>query len=125
MEEVKPQTEKDKVLADLERMLEGLSENSKQPILELIRKRKVELGLLSSDLPNAGYKLRKRRTQPKPAHGTDKINREAGKDSLRKIALGVGRVSETRETKPQDIDVKDEPLKKDKKTLEEADSYKY
>ncbi len=123
MEEIKPQPEKDKVLEDLERMLEGLSENSKQPILELIRKRKVELGLLNSDLPNAGYKLRKRRAQP--AHGTDKINREASKKSLRKIALGVGRVSETRETKPQDIDVKDEPLKKDKKTLEEADSYKY
>lgn len=123
MEEEKPQPGKDKVLEDLERMLEGLSENSKQPILELIRKRKVELGLLSSDLPNAGYKLRKRRTQP--AHGIDKINREASKDSLRKIALGVGRVSETRETKPQDIDVKDEPLKKDKKALEEADSYKY
>ncbi|NJD76730.1 MAG: hypothetical protein FIB08_06500 [Candidatus Methanoperedens sp.] len=123
MEEVKPKPEKDKVLADLERMLEGLSENSKQPILELIRKRKVELGLISSDLPNAGYKLRKRKAQP--AHRTDKINREASKDSLRKIALGVGRISETRETTSQDIDVKDEPLKKDKKALEEVDSYKY
>lgn len=112
--------EKDKVLAKLEHMLENESENSRQPILDLINKRKVELGLLKSELPPAGYKLRKTRTQAKPAP-----EQKESRDSLRKIAMSVGRISETKETIPQDIDVKDEPLKKDKKAIEEADSYKY
>lgn len=111
--------EKDAVLAKLERMLESMSENSRQPILELIRKRKVELGLLKSELPPAGYKLKKsksRKTRPQP---------KESEDSLRKIAMNIGRVQETKETIHHDIDVKDEPLKKDKKPIEEVDSYKY
>lgn len=120
MEELRaPKPEKDETLAKLERMLENMSENSRQPILELIRKRKVELGLLKSELPAAGYKLKKSKTRAKP--------RPQPKESeaLRKIAMNIGRVQETKETIPRDIDVKDEPLKKDKKPVEEVDSYKY
>lgn len=115
MEELR-KTEKDKVLASLERMLGSQSESSRQPILDLINKRKVELGILKSDLLPAGYKLKKKRAKLRP---------KESKDSLRKIAMGVGRVQETKETIPRDIDVKDEPLKKDKKPIEEVDSYKY
>ncbi len=110
--------EKDKVLLKLERMLASMSESSRQPILDLINKRKVELGLLKSELPPAGYKLKKSKSQRKPKP-------KEGKESLRKIAMGVGRIPETKETPPRDIDIKDEPLKKEKKPLEEVDSYKY
>lgn len=112
--------EKDKVLANLERMLESQSGSSRQPILDLINKRKVELGILKSDLPAAGYKLKKSRKQAKPGSQL-----KDSKDSLRKIALTVGRVPEIKQTVPHDIDVRDEPLKKDKKPIEEVDSYKY
>lgn len=112
--------EKDKVLATLERMMESQPEKSRQPILELINRRKVELGLLKSELPPAGYKLKKPGTRAKPKPKT-----KESRDSLRKIALGVGRIQETKEAVPHDIDVKDEPLKKDKKPIEEPDSYKY
>ncbi len=111
--------EKDKVLADLERMLETMPENSRQPILELINKRKVELGLQKSGLPPAGYKLKKSRKREKPP-----LTKET-RDSLHEIAVNVGRVSETNQTSSSDIDFKDEPLKKDKKAIEEIDSYKY
>ncbi|HEY9246825.1 MAG TPA: hypothetical protein VIO11_08270 [Candidatus Methanoperedens sp.] len=110
---------KDKVLSDLERMLENAGENSKQPIINLINKRKVELGMQKSGLPHAGYKLKKSRKHERP-HQT-----EESKSSLREIAMNVGRIPETRETDLHDIDVKDEPLKKDKKAIEEVDSYKY
>ncbi len=111
--------EKDKVLANLERMLANMSENSRQPILDLINKRKVELGLLKSELPPAGYKLKKSRKKSKPP-----LTKES-KEALRKIAMTVGKVSETKETIIHDIDVKDESLKKNKKIIEEVDSYKY
>lgn len=119
------EVEKDKVLAQLERMLENTSENSRQPILDLINKRKVELGLLKSELPHAGYKLKKR-NQPKTKQQLKESKPESNesKDSLRKIAMGVGKISETKEI-PHDIDVKDEPLKKNKKPIEEVDSYKF
>jgi phosphoribosylamine--glycine ligase len=121
MEELRAaQPEKDAMLAKLEHMLANMSENSRQPILELIRRRKVELGLLKSELPPAGYKLKKSRTRAKP-----RPQPKESEDSLRKIAMNVGRVQETKETIPHDIDVKDEPLKKDKKPVEEVDSYKY
>ncbi len=108
--------EKDATLAKLERMLESMSENSRQPILDLIHKRKVELGLLKSELPPAGYKLKKSKARVKPILQP--------KNSIRKIAMKVGRVAETKET-VQHLDVKDEPLKKEKKPIEEVDSYKY
>jgi hypothetical protein len=114
-----PVPEKDKVLADLERMLENATENSRQPILNLINKRKVELGLQKSGLPPAGYKLKKRRKSEKPALS------EESKNSLREIAMNVGRVPETRKTNNYDIDFKDEPLKKEKKAIEDVDSYRY
>ncbi len=120
MENDKPvETGKDKVLADLERMLETMPENSRQSILELINKRKVELGLQKSGLPPAGYKLKKSRKREKPL-----LTKET-KDSLHEIAMNVGRVSETRQTSSNDIDFKEEPLKKEKKAIEEVDSYKY
>lgn len=114
------QPEKDKSLENLERMLEKLPENARKPILDLINKRKVELGLLKSELKPAGYILKKGRAKPKPKPLT-----KESKESLRKIAETVGRVKETKETNFHDVDVKDEPLKKDKKPLEEVDSYKY
>ena len=112
---------KDAVLVKLEGMLEKMSPTSRQPILELINKRKIELGLLKSELLPAGYKLKKSKTRAK----TTKQQPKDSKDSLRKIAMSVGRVTETKETVPHDIDVKEEPLKKDKKPVEEVDSYKY
>ena len=119
--EIKPaEPEKDKVLETLERMMENQPEKSRQPILELINRRKVELGLLKSELLPAGYKLKKPGTRAKPKPKT-----KESRDSLRKIAMGVGRIRETKEAAPHDIDVKDEPLKKDKKPIEETDSYKY
>lgn len=114
------QPAKDKSLENLERMLEKIPEGSRKPILDLINKRKVELGLLKSELKPAGYILKKRRGKPKPKPQT-----KESMESLRKIAKGVGRVTETRDIVPKDIDVRDEPLKKEKKTLEEVDSYKY
>jgi len=114
------QPEKDKSLENLERMLEKLPENARKPILDLINKRKVELGLMKSELKPAGYILKKRRTKPKP-----KLQTKESKESLRKIAENVGRVKEINETNFHDVDVKDEPLKKDKKPIEEVDSYKY
>lgn len=112
---------KDAVLVKLEGMLEKMSPGSRQPILELINKRKIELGLLKSELLPAGYKLKKSKTRAK----TKPPQPKDSKDSLRKIAMSVGRVKETKETVPHDIDVKEEPLKKDKKPVEEVDSYKY
>jgi hypothetical protein len=114
------QQEKDKSLENLERMLEKLPENARKPILDLINKRKVELGLLKSELKPAGYILKKGRAKPKPKPLT-----KESKESLRKIAENVGRVKEINETNFHDVDVKDEPLKKDKKPIEEVDSYKY
>ncbi|MCZ7380591.1 MAG: hypothetical protein O8C64_03325 [Candidatus Methanoperedens sp.] len=114
------QPEKDKSLENLERMLEKLPENARKPILDLINKRKVELGLLKSELKPAGYILKKGRAKPKPKPQT-----KESKESLRKIAENVGRVKEINETNFHDVDVKDEPLKKDKKPIEEVDSYKY
>ncbi|KCZ72821.1 hypothetical protein ANME2D_01256 [Candidatus Methanoperedens nitroreducens] len=110
--------EKDAVLAKLERMLASMPENSRQPILNLINKRKVELGLLKSELPHAGYKLKKAHEKRKP------ISKER-KDSLQKIAMTVGTVKETERVIPSDIDIKNESLKKDRKIIEEVDSYKY
>jgi|GEM_PF-18496 len=117
MQQLRKKENEDSVLARLERMLKNTPESSRQPIMNLINKRKVELGLLSSDLPVAGYKLEKK-AKPRPKR------EKKSKDSLRKIAMSVGRITEVKET-PHDIDVKDEPLKKDKKIIEEADSYKY
>ncbi|MGB8216885.1 MAG: hypothetical protein WCE94_06240 [Candidatus Methanoperedens sp.] len=114
------QPEKDKSLENLERMLEKLPENARKPILDLINKRKVELGLLKSELKPAGYILKKGRAKPKPRPQT-----KESKESLRKIAENIGRVKEINETNFHDVDVKDEPLKKDKKPIEEVDSYKY
>lgn len=110
--------QKDKILEKLERMLESLPEKSKAPVLDLIHKRKVELGLQKSELPPAGYRLRKGKPKPKP-------QTKESKESLRKIAMGVGLIPEIKQPNLQDLDVKDEPLKKEKKAVEEADSYKY
>jgi hypothetical protein len=112
------QPEKDKSLENLERMLEKLPENARKPILDLINKRKVELGLLKSELKPLGYKLKKGRAKPKP-------QTKESMESLRKIAGNIGRVKEIQKTDFHDVDVKDEPLKKEKKALEEVDSYKY
>lgn len=112
--------EKDKSLENLERMLEKMPEGARKPILDLINKRKVELGLLKSELKPAGYILKKRKTKPMPKPQT-----KESMASLRKIAEGIGKVSEKSQTTPRDLDVKDEPLKKEKKALEEVDSYKY
>ncbi len=119
MENETKSSEKDKVLADLERMLKNTAENSRQPIINLINKRRVELGLQKSELPPAGYKLKKRRRHEKPALS------EESKNSLREIAMNIGKVPEVGETNHHEIDLKDEPLKKEKKAVEEADSYKY
>lgn len=114
------QQEKDKSLENLERMLEKMPEGSRKPILDLINKRKVELGLLKSELKPAGYILKKGRGKPKPKPQT-----KESMESLRKIAMGIGKVFETKDIVPKDIDFRDEPLKKEKKALEEVDSYKY
>ena len=114
------QPEKDKSLENLERMLEKLPENARKPILDLINKRKVELGLLKSELKPAGYMLKKGKVKPKPKPQT-----KESMESLRKIAEGIGKVPEKSQMAPRDLDVKDEPLKKEKKALEEVDSYKY
>jgi hypothetical protein len=115
-----PEKQKDESLENLERMLDKLPENARKPILDLINKRKVELGLLKSELKPLGYKLKKGRAKPKPKPQT----RES-MESLRKIAGNIGRVKEPTETNFHDVDVKDEPLKKEKKAIEEVDSYKY
>ncbi len=115
-----PEKQKDESLENLERMLEKLPENARKPILDLINKRKVELGLMKSELKPLGYKLKKGKAKPKPEPQT----RES-MESLRKIAGNIGRVKEPTKTIFHDVDVKDEPLKKEKKALEEVDSYKY
>lgn len=111
---------KDEMLEKLERMLGTLPENSRQQIRDLINKRKVELGLIKSGLPPAGYKLKKRAKKAVPVKPSKKTV-----ESLSKIAKGVGKVREIRGEVSQDIDVKDEPLKKERKLTEESDSYKY
>jgi hypothetical protein len=111
---------KDAMLEKLEQMLESMPENARQPIRDLINKRKVELGLMKSGLPNAGYRLRKKEKKAalkKPSKETVK--------SLNKIARSVGKVREPLVEVSQDIDIKDEPLKKERKITEESDSYKY
>ena len=117
-EKNKEENQKDEVIANLERMLENMPENSKRPILDLIKKRKVELGLMESDLPIAGYGSKKTRTKARQVP-KERI------ESLEKIAKGIGKVKETEEAAVQNIDVKEEPLRKDRKLLEETDSYKY
>ena len=117
-EEKKAATQKDEVLMKLEQMLATLPDNSKQAIINLINKRKVELGIEKSELLPFGYKLKKKKQKPIP-------QTKASMDSLKKIALSVGRVQETKGIVSQDIDVKEEPLKKGKKAIEEVDSYKY
>jgi len=112
--------QKDKSLENLERMLEKLPENARNPILDLINKRKVELGLLKSELKPLGYKLKKGNAKPKPKPQT-----KQSMEYLRKIAENIGRIKEKDETDFHDVDVKDEPLKKEKKAIEEVDSYKY
>ena len=111
---------KDASLENLERMLEKLPEGARKPILDLMNKRKVELGLMKSELKPAGYILKKQRIKTKPKPQT-----KEGMESLRKIAQGLGKIKEKEEISPHDMDMKDEPLKKDKKALEEVDSYKY
>ena len=118
--QLEQQPEKDKSLENLERMLEKLPENARKPILDLINKRKVELGLLKSELKPLGYKLKKGKAKPKPKPQTKECM-----ESLRKIAGNIGRVKETQKTDFHDVDVKDQPLKNEKKALEEVDSYKY
>ncbi len=113
-------TQKDKVLENLERMMESMPENSRQPIRNLINRRKVELGLMESGLPPAGYKLKK----PKKKEPPKRPSKETI-EALGKIARGVGKIRETKEEALKDIDVKDEPLKKERKIEEETDSYKY
>ncbi len=111
---------KDEMLEKLEHMLETLPENSRQPIMNLINKRKIELGLMKSGLPPAGYKLKKpgKKVVPKkPSKST--------MESLSNIAKGVGTIRETKQEDIHDIDVKEEPLKKERKLTEELDSYKY
>ncbi len=112
--------QKDEVLTQLERMLESMPENSKQPIRNLINKRKVEIGLMKSELPAAGYILKKPRKRAEPK----KPSKET-KESLGNIARNVGKIKEGKEIIPKEIDVKDEPLKKERKIKEEIDSYKY
>ena len=120
-EEKSPETEKqDEMLTQLERMMESMPENSRQPIRNLIKKRKVELGLMVSDLPPAGYMLKKPRKKAEPKQ----VSKET-KNALSKIAQSVGKIKETKGIISQDIDVKEEPLKKDRKIQEDANSYKY
>lgn len=111
---------KDEVLEKLENMLANMPENARQPIRDLINKRKVELGLMKSGLPMAGYRLRKTEKKAPPRKPSkETIN------SLNKIAKSVGKVRELDEEVGMDIDLKDEPLKKDRKFTEDSDSYKY
>src|SRR3989337_4213497 len=118
-EEKSPETEKqDEMLTQLERMMESMPENSRQPIRNLIKKRKVELGLMVSDLPPAGYMLKKPRKKAEPKQ----VSKET-KNALSKIAQSVGKIKETKGIISQDIDVKEEPLKKDRKIQEDANSY--
>ena len=105
-----PEKQKDKSLENLERMLEKLPENARKPILDLI----------TTELKPLGYKLKKGRAKPKP-----KLQTRENMESLRKIAENIGRVKEPTETNFHDVDVKDEPLKKEKKAIEEVDSYRY
>lgn len=119
-DEIATENPKDETLEKLERMLENMPENSRQPIRDLINKRKVELGLMKSGLPPAGYKLKKRAKKAIPVKPSRKTV-----ESLSKIAKGVGKVPEIKGEVRQDIDVKDEPLKKERKLTEESDSYKY
>ena len=114
-----PEVEKDASLLNLERMLEKMPEKSRQPILDLINKRKVELGLKKSELKPMGYKLRTNKRKARPVVSSEK------KEEIRKIAAGIGRISETKQVISSNIDVKDEPLKREKKAIEEVDSYKY
>ncbi|MCX9083370.1 MAG: hypothetical protein OIN87_01065 [Candidatus Methanoperedens sp.] len=119
--EIKPKEEKkDASLENLQRMLEKLPDGARKPILDLIDKRKVELGLMRSELRPAGYILKKQKIKSKPKPAT-----KESMESLRKIAQGIGKIKEKEEILPHDIDFKDEPLRKDKKALEEVDSYKY
>ena len=113
-------TPKDATLEKLEKMLESMPESARQPIRDLINKRKVELGLMKSGLPQAGYRLRKKEKKAPPK----KPSKETVK-SLNKIAKGMGKIREPGDETSQDIDVKDEPLKKERKISEESDSYKY
>ena len=122
--------EKDAILSRFEDMLLKLPENKRQPIIDLINRRKVELGLLQSELPHAGYRLKNKHPKdtnavPIPRKKPKKPIPRKNKDALRKIAQTVGRITETENVIAHDIDIKDEPLKKDKKVLEESDSYKY
>jgi len=124
------ETGKDAVLSGLEDMLGKLPENSRQPIIDLINKRKIELGLIKSGLPIAGYRLKKKHPKdtnavPVPGKKPKKPIPAKNKDAIRKIAKTVGRITETGGVVAMDIDIKDKPLKKDKKILEEVDSYKY
>ena len=121
-EETKPENlpPKDPTLEKLEKMLESMPESARQPIRDLINKRKVELGLMKSGLPQAGYRLRKKEKKAPPR----KPSKETV-ESLSKIAEGVGKIREPVIVMSQDIDVKDEPLKKERKITEESDSYKY
>ena len=120
-EEKSPETQKkDEMLAQLERMMESMPESSRQPIRNLIKKRKVELGLTVSDLPPAGYMLKKPRKKAEPKQ----VSKDT-KNALRKIAQSVGKIKETKGIVSLDIDVKEEPLKKDRKIQEDANSYKY
>ena len=111
---------KDEVLEKLEKMLESMPESARPPIRDLINKRKVELGLMKSGLPMAGYRLRKTEKKANPR----KPSKETV-NSLNKIAKGVGKIMEQENEVNQDIDVKDEPLKKDRILTEDSDSYKY
>jgi hypothetical protein len=114
------EVKKDASLENLERMLEKLPEGARKPILDLINKRKVELKLMKSELKPSGYILKKQRVKTILKPPT-----KESMESLRKIAQGIGMIKEKEEISPHDIDMKDEPLKKDKKALEEVDSYKY
>ncbi len=111
---------KDEMLEKLEQMLKNMPDRSRQPILDLINKRKVELGLMKSGLPAAGYRLRKAGKKAAPKRPSKETVA-----SLGKIARSVGKVREQAEEVHLNIDVKDEPLRKERKITEETDSYKY
>jgi len=72
-------TPKDATLENLRKCLRACLK-CKTAIRDLINKRKVELGLMKSGLPQAGYRLRKRRKKPR-----QKASKETVK-SLNKIA---------------------------------------
>ncbi len=120
------QQEKDKSLDNLERMLEKLPENARKPILDLIHKRKVELGLLKSELKPAGYLLKKGKARQKPdSRPRPKAQIEQSKESLRIIAKNIGKIKEIKEIDFHDVDIIEKPAPKEKKTLQEIDTYKY